>query len=75
MNQSRYNSAVRFIQSREFFGMKLGLDNVREFVEHIGNPQDSFPSIHIAGTNGKGSTVKMLGSILSQAGYKTGVFT
>lgn len=55
--------------------MKLGLDNVREFVEHIGNPQDSFPSIHIAGTNGKGSTVKMLGSILSQAGYKTGVFT
>ncbi len=55
--------------------MKLGLDNVREFVGHIGNPQDSFPTIHVAGTNGKGSTVKMLGSILSQAGYKTGVFT
>jgi dihydrofolate synthase / folylpolyglutamate synthase len=73
--EQRYKSATRFISSREFFGMKLGLDNVREFVEHIGNPQDSFPAIHIAGTNGKGSTVTMLGSVLAQSGYKTGVFT
>ncbi len=72
---ARYNSALRFIESREFFGMKLGLDNVRDFVEHLGQPQDNFPTVHVAGTNGKGSTVKMLGSILKESGYKTGVFT
>ncbi len=75
MIEQRYKSATRFIKSREFFGMKLGLDNVREFVEHLGNPQDLFSTVHFAGTNGKGSTVKMLGSVLMQAGYKTGVFT
>lgn len=72
---ARFRSAERFISSREFMGMKLGLDNVREFVASLGNPQSNYPTIHVAGTNGKGSTVSMLGSILRQAGYRTGVFT
>ncbi len=55
--------------------MKLGLDNITDFVAALGNPQSRYPSVHIAGTNGKGSTVVTLGSILGQAGYKTGVFT
>lgn len=55
--------------------MKLGLDNVREFAESIGSPQNAFPTAHVAGTNGKGSTVMMLGAVLREAGYKTGVFT
>lgn len=73
--QARYRSAERFVASREFFGMKLGLENISEYTKALGNPQLSYPSVHIAGTNGKGSTVVTLGSILRQAGYKTGVFT
>ncbi len=64
-----YKSALRFILSRELFGMKLGLENIAEFLESIGNPQDKFPTIHIAGTNGKGSTAAYLDAILRQAGY------
>ncbi|MFQ5608312.1 MAG: bifunctional folylpolyglutamate synthase/dihydrofolate synthase, partial [Candidatus Zixiibacteriota bacterium] len=55
--------------------MKLGLENVAGFVESLGNPHASFPAVHIAGTNGKGSTVATLASVLRSAGYKTGVFT
>ena len=72
---TRFRAADRFISSREFFGMKLGIDNIRDYLASLGSPQDAFPAVHVAGTNGKGSTVVMLGSILKKAGYKTGVFT
>ncbi|MFH1688481.1 MAG: folylpolyglutamate synthase/dihydrofolate synthase family protein [bacterium] len=55
--------------------MKLGLQNVSEFLELVGSPQTKYPSIHISGTNGKGSCVTMLASILTAAGYRTGLFT
>ena len=45
------------------------------FVEHLGNPHKTFRSIHIAGTNGKGSVSHMLASIFQEAGYKTGLYT
>ena len=70
-----YKAAERFILSREFFGMKLGLENIRGFLSQIGDPQKKYATIHIAGTNGKGSVAVMLASILTQAGYKTGLFT
>jgi len=70
-----YPAAERFLLSREFFGMKLGLDNITEFLDSIGRPQDNYRTIHIAGTNGKGSTAAMLSSILTAQGYKTGLFT
>lgn len=70
-----YASAEKYILSREFFGMKLGLENIRTFLEIIGNPQNSFPAIHISGTNGKGSTANMLAKILECQGYKVGLFT
>jgi dihydrofolate synthase/folylpolyglutamate synthase len=70
-----YVSAERFILSREFFGMKLGLENITKFLEDLGSPQHAYPSIHLAGTNGKGSTAAMIASILRAAGYKTGLFT
>ena len=54
---------------------KADLSNTIELCENIGNPQLQFPSIHIAGTNGKGSTSHYLASILQEAGYKTGLFT
>lgn len=75
MPRHTYVAAERFILSREFFGMKLGLENITEFLDSLGRPQDKYPTIHIAGTNGKGSTAAMLASILQAAGYRTGLFT
>lgn len=56
-------------------GIKLGLDNIRKFLEHIGNPQNSLKAFHIAGSNGKGSTSAFIASILMEAGYKVGLYT
>lgn len=70
-----YQQAEHFILSREFFGMKLGLENITQFLDDLGNPQNRFATIHLAGTNGKGSCAAMLASVLRQAGYRTGLFT
>jgi len=75
MSELNYYSAERFILSREFFGMKLGLDNITEFLDQIGHPQDKYKTVHIAGTNGKGSTAAMLDAIFRAQGYKTGLYT
>jgi dihydrofolate synthase/folylpolyglutamate synthase len=75
MRRHTYQQAERFILSREFFGMKLGLQNITEFLETLGNPQYKYDTIHLAGTNGKGSSAAMLASILRAAGYRTGLFT
>jgi len=73
--KNSYAAAEKFILSREFFGMKLGLENISAFLDSIGSPQTKYKTIHIAGTNGKGSLAAMLDSILRAAGYKTGLFT
>ena len=54
---------------------KVGLDNTIALLELLGNPHRNFKSIHVAGTNGKGSTSHMLASIFQEAGYKTGLYT
>jgi len=54
---------------------KKDLTNIRRLCEALGNPQEQFKSIHIAGTNGKGSTAHMLSAIFQSAGYKTGLYT
>lgn len=51
------------------------LHNTIAMCEQLGNPQDKFKTIHVGGTNGKGSTSHMLAAILQQAGYKTGLYT
>jgi len=56
-------------------GIKVGLEHTFELLSRCGNPQTNFKSIHIAGTNGKGSTSAMLASILREAGYKVGLYT
>lgn len=53
----------------------FGLENIARFCERIGNPHKKFRSIHVAGTNGKGSTCYLLEAVLQKAGYKTGMFT
>ncbi len=54
---------------------KANLDNIITFCNHLNNPQQKFKSIHVGGTNGKGSTSHMLAAILHTAGYKTGLYT
>ena len=54
---------------------KKDLSNTIKLSEHIGNPHKKFKSIHVAGTNGKGSTSHMLASVLQEAGYKVGLYT
>src|ERR1700756_1959669 len=54
---------------------KADLDNTIELCRRLGNPQDKFKSVHVAGTNGKGSTSHMLAAVLQTAGYKTGLYT
>ena len=54
---------------------KPGLERIASFCHYLGNPQRSYYTIHVAGTNGKGSVSHMLASILQQAGYRTGLFT
>lgn len=55
--------------------MKFGLENIRVLLSALDNPHQRFPSIHIAGTNGKGSTAAMIAAICTASGYKTGLYT
>ncbi len=70
-----YNEVIDYILQMEKFGIKLGLSNITRFLSHLGNPHNSYPTIHIAGTNGKGSTTAIMEAILTAAGYRVGVFT
>jgi dihydrofolate synthase/folylpolyglutamate synthase len=70
-----YPEAIEFLLQRQQNGMKLGLDTMNELMERLGRPERRFPSVHIAGTNGKGSTAAMLESVLRCAGYRTGLYT
>ena len=67
--------AVAYIDSYYPHVTVPGLHRIRPLMEKLGNPQDSLRFIHVAGTNGKGSTCAMLASVLQRAGYKTGLFT
>ena len=61
------NEALAFIHATDWKGSRLGLERMRELMHRLGNPQDSLKFIHVAGTNGKGSTSTMLASILTAA--------
>jgi len=67
-----YSDALRYTQNLLRFGIKLGLERFAALLERLGNPQQAFPCVHIAGTNGKGSTTVFTASILQAAGYKVG---
>jgi len=70
-----YEQAISFLYSLERFGILLGLDNINLLLERLGNPQRRFRAIHVAGSNGKGSTATFVTEILSRAGMKTGLYT
>ena len=67
--------AVELIHQRAWVGQKPGLERIRRLLGRLGNPQEKLKFVHIAGSNGKGSTAAMLASVLSAAGVKTGLYT
>jgi dihydrofolate synthase/folylpolyglutamate synthase len=75
MNKIKINKYFNNLYKLERTGVKYNLDNIRYLLDSLGNPQNNFKSIHIAGTNGKGAVASFLASILSEHGYKTGLYT
>ena len=71
----RYEDALAFLRGREQFHVKVGTRNIRLLAEALGHPEHRFPSVVVAGTNGKGSTVAILDSILRAHGLRVGRFT
>ena len=70
-----YSEAIQFLYGLRLFGAKFGLENTFKLAALAGNPQEKLRFIHVAGTNGKGSTCAMLESIYRAAGLRTGLFT
>ena len=70
----QYEEAIQYIHSLEKFGIKPGLERITSLCRAFGNVQNRLRCIHVAGTNGKGSTSTMLANICTAAGYKTGLF-
>jgi dihydrofolate synthase/folylpolyglutamate synthase len=64
-----------YLERVEVYGIKFGLDNIRAVLDDLGRPEESFPSIHVAGTNGKGSVCAMLTEALSLSGLRVGLYT
>jgi len=70
-----YQESINLLTSQSKFHINLGLERMQKLAAILGNPQDDLNVIHIAGTNGKGSTCAMLAKTLQDNGYKTGLFT
>jgi dihydrofolate synthase/folylpolyglutamate synthase len=70
----RAEDAERYVLARELFGMRFGLDRMRRMMTALDHPEQRFESIHVVGTNGKSSTVRMIAAILEGHGIHTGAF-
>ena len=70
-----YQECVEYVLSVPLFASKLGTDNLNRILDKMGHPEQAYPVIHVAGTNGKGSTCLFLASILEQSGKRVGIFT
>lgn len=75
MKKMTYSEALEYIHGISWTFCKPGLERISRLCELLGNPQNDLKFIHIAGTNGKGSTASMLSSVLTCAGYRVGLFT
>ena len=63
--------AIEYINTPRWLTSRLGLERIRELLDRLGRPQDCLKFVHVAGTNGKGSTCAFTASILAEAGFKT----
>ena len=70
-----YSEATSLLSSLKNFGIKLGLERIRELLAYLGHPEEQLKIIHVAGTNGKGSVAAMTASILQASGFRVGRFT
>src|SRR3990170_2581698 len=70
-----YEALLQELYHLERFGIKLGLDTITELLGYMGNPQRRFKTVHVTGTNGKGSVCAYIASVLQKAGYRVGLFT
>ncbi len=68
------DDAERYLLSLELFGMRFGLDRMRRLMTALGHPERRFDSIHVVGTNGKSSTVRMTAAILARHGHRSGAY-
>lgn len=75
MTTLTYEQALDYVNSFLRFGIRPGLERVKLLLEMLGNPQNDLKFVHVAGTNGKGSTCAFLSSILRASGFKVGLFT
>lgn len=69
-----YNQAVEYLEGVSWLGSRPGLERIGALLERLGRPQDKLRFVHVAGTNGKGSVCALLRSVLSAAGYRTGLY-
>lgn len=70
-----YGETLEYIHGINRYAKKLGLENIRRLMRELGDPQDRLQFVHIAGTNGKGSTAALTASVMRAAGYRTGLYT
>lgn len=70
-----YQETLSYLFGLQKFGIKFGLSNISRLLELTGNPHETLKTVHIAGTNGKGSTAATIASIMKEAGYKVGLYT
>ena len=70
-----HQDTLAYLSSLNKMGIRFGLDPIRSLLERLGNPQNGYPSVLIAGTNGKGSVAAMTASILTAGGFRTGLYT
>ncbi|WP_300459724.1 folylpolyglutamate synthase/dihydrofolate synthase family protein [Desulfobacula sp.] len=75
MKNNAYQDCLENIYKLGRFGIKLELDTIVNILKRLNNPQQNYHVIHVAGTNGKGSTATYIASILQKAGFKTGIYT
>jgi len=75
MKRLRYKEAIDYLYGLQRMGIKLGLENMIRILEAMGNPQERLAVVHVAGSNGKGSTAAHLESVLMKAGYRVGLYT
>lgn len=70
-----YQDELTYLYTLQQFGIKLGLSNIRKLCSHLNDPQEKIKTVHVGGTNGKGSTAAVISSILQESGYRAGLYT
>ena len=70
-----YEEALQYFDQTDLRGSYLGLEEISKVLDRLGNPEKQLKFVHVAGTNGKGSTATLLENCLRKAGYKVGLYT